>query len=106
MSRDWLFLLAAVVPGFASPSAAYQNTTAASPIAQASAQSAPHGPLGSWVNPHRSVRVEIAECDGGKLCGKVVWASEEARADAKQGGIKQLIGTELLREYRWAKHGK
>lgn len=36
---------------------------------------------------------------GNNLCGWVVWATPEAIQEAKDGGVQQLIGTELLRNY-------
>lgn len=54
---------------------------------------------GIWINPKGTVKVATGNC-AGKLCGWVVWASPTARADAAAAGVKQLIGTELLRDYR------
>ena len=49
---------------------------------------------GKWVNPSKSVIIEIAPC-GAVLCGTVVWASEKAKRDARKG-TQQLVGTKLL----------
>jgi uncharacterized protein (DUF2147 family) len=54
---------------------------------------------GLWQNPHRTVVVRTQAC-GAKLCGAVTWASPEAIADARDGGTTQLVGTEILRDYR------
>jgi uncharacterized protein (DUF2147 family) len=54
---------------------------------------------GIWLNPSGSVAVRTAPCGPG-LCGRVVWASTKARADAQDSGITSLIGTELLQDYR------
>lgn len=54
---------------------------------------------GLWINPHRSVAVRTGAC-GDRMCGWIVWATPEARKDASDGGVAQLIGTALLEEYR------
>ena len=54
---------------------------------------------GVWHNPKNSVAVKTGAC-GDKLCGWVVRATDEAQADARDGGTPKLIGTALLREYR------
>ncbi len=53
----------------------------------------------TWINPNNNVKVETGDC-GGKLCGWVVWATPEAEQDASDGGVQQLVGTELLQDYR------
>jgi uncharacterized protein (DUF2147 family) len=68
------------------------------------AASLPHGGAGgiygTWANPRGSVIVRTAPC-GGAVCGRVVWASPKAREDAaRKGGVRQLLGLELLRGYR------
>lgn len=68
----------------------------------AMAQSAPpvaQGVLGTWVNPHGTVKVRTGDC-AGNLCGWVVWAAPKAEADARESGVNNLVGTELLRDYR------
>ncbi|HWW47428.1 MAG TPA: DUF2147 domain-containing protein [Xanthobacteraceae bacterium] len=55
--------------------------------------------LGTWINPHRTVKVATSYCAGG-LCGSIVWAAPEAQADARDSGVADLIGTKLLRDYR------
>ena len=54
---------------------------------------------GTWANPSASVIVEIAACGEVALCGRVNWASDKAKADARKGGTDPLIGTELLRDF-------
>ena len=49
---------------------------------------------GRWVNPDRTVIVDIAPC-GGSLCGTVQWATAQAQQDARRGTPK-LIGTQIL----------
>lgn len=49
---------------------------------------------GRWINPTRSVTIDIGPC-GPALCGTVVAASAGAKRDALKG-TKHLIGTRLL----------
>jgi uncharacterized protein (DUF2147 family) len=49
---------------------------------------------GRWVNPARSVIIDIAPC-GTALCGTVAWANAQARQDAGKGA-PALVGTQLL----------
>lgn len=62
---------------------------------------AQNGPAlaGIWRNDGDSVRIRIAPCGQG-LCGRVIAASEKAKADAAAGGTDQLIGTELFHDFR------
>jgi len=50
-------------------------------------------------NPSNSVHVRIHPC-GKSRCGTVVWANDKAKADSARGGTKNLVGTELFREFR------
>lgn len=59
---------------------------------------------GTWENPTGDVRVVTAPC-GAELCGKVSWASDLAKRDAAAGGTPQLVGTNLLRNYKATKPG-
>jgi uncharacterized protein (DUF2147 family) len=52
-------------------------------------------PLGVWENEKHTVRVKIDRC-GAAACGRVVWASAQAKADAKRGGTPNLIGVQLF----------
>lgn len=70
----------------------------------ASAQDVPFT-YGVWRNPKNSVHVEIKPCGGGRACGNVVWANDEAQADAKKGGTPNLIGLQLLRDFQLQKNG-
>jgi uncharacterized protein (DUF2147 family) len=54
---------------------------------------------GLWLNPHGTVAVRTGPC-GDKLCGWIVWASPQARADARDSGVDKLDGLELLEDYR------
>lgn len=69
--------------------------------ASASAQDAIYG---VWRNPKNSVHIDIQPC-GQYLCGRVVWANANAREDAKKGGTKELIGSQLLRNFSPGKGG-
>jgi uncharacterized protein (DUF2147 family) len=60
---------------------------------------------GVWRNPKNSVHVEIKPCGGGRACGVVVWANDEAKADAKKGGTADLVGLQLLRDFQLQKNG-
>ena len=50
-------------------------------------------------NPSNSVHVRIHPC-GTTRCGTVIWANDKAKADAARGGTRNLVGTELFREFR------
>lgn len=68
----------------------------------------PHGGgiYGTWANPAGSVIVRTAPC-GGAVCGRVVWANAKARESAaRKGGVRQLMGLEVLRGYRPAGPGR
>jgi uncharacterized protein (DUF2147 family) len=54
---------------------------------------------GVWVNPKGSIAVRTEACGKG-LCGYVVWLSAKATADAKESGVANPIGAEVLRGYR------
>ena len=54
--------------------------------------------IGTWINPRGTVKVQTGPC-GPNLCGRVVWASADALADARDSGISQVVGLELLRDY-------
>jgi len=57
--------------------------------------------LGKWSNPKGTLAVQTTPCrDANKLCGAIVWANSKAMADARNAGVDQLIGTQLLSDYR------
>jgi len=60
---------------------------------------------GQWANPGGSVVVAIAPC-GEAFCGTVVSASDKANADARKGGVNELVGTELLSGFVAAGNGQ
>ncbi|WP_091740305.1 DUF2147 domain-containing protein [Phenylobacterium immobile] len=72
----------------------------AATLSVASAVQAQHTPslIGVWRNPKNSVHVDIQPC-GDRLCGVVVWASEKAKQDSKEGGTPNLVGTQLFRDF-------
>lgn len=49
---------------------------------------------GLWKNPSGSVVIDIEQCHHA-LCGKVKWASQKAKHDARKGA-PHLVGTPLL----------
>jgi uncharacterized protein (DUF2147 family) len=53
---------------------------------------------GRWVNPDRSVIIDIAPCSQ-NLCGTVQWASAKAQQDAREHA-PHLIGTQLLTDLK------
>jgi uncharacterized protein (DUF2147 family) len=55
--------------------------------------------MGTWINPKGNVKVETGFC-GSRLCGKVIWANPHAEERARQGGVAELVGLELLHDYR------
>ena len=55
--------------------------------------------LGNWTNSQRTVVVEAFACNGDELCGRVVSANADAISDAREAGTKNLVGTNVLRNY-------
>lgn len=53
---------------------------------------------GVWRNPRGTIDVRIAPC-GDQLCGTVARASPEAMQDARDAGVPNLIGVQLLQNY-------
>jgi uncharacterized protein (DUF2147 family) len=77
-------------------------------IASALASVAPaqenHQPFGVWRNGKNSVHIAVRPC-GEALCGKVIWANDKAKADARNG-TDSLVGTELLKDFRRNEEGR
>src|SRR5919107_4679879 len=67
----------------------------AAAFAVISAPAAAQAIEGRWANPKRSVIVELDRC-GASYCGTVVHASAKAKATARKGGTRNLIGTQIL----------
>lgn len=55
--------------------------------------------IGLWQNPKGTILVRTHSC-GQRLCGHIVWAGPAAITDARKAGVTNLIGTELLIDYR------
>ena len=54
---------------------------------------------GRWVNPKGSVTVQVAPC-GPAFCATVIAASAKAKATARKGGTPNLIGTQVMSDFR------
>ena len=63
-------------------------------LALAQAAATPPAVEGRWINPSKTVVIDIAPC-AEALCGTVVWATAQAQQDARKG-TPNLIGTQLL----------
>ncbi|HUG45228.1 MAG TPA: DUF2147 domain-containing protein [Sphingomicrobium sp.] len=64
-------------------------------LAVATAQAgSPDSIEGRWINPARTVIIDIAPC-AEALCGTVQWATSQAQQDARLG-TPHLVGTQLL----------
>lgn len=65
---------------------------------------APMPLIGVWQNPKGTVAVRISPCGRG-VCGTVVGASDTAIADARDSGYANLVGMEVMHDYRPARRG-
>ncbi|MGR4893117.1 DUF2147 domain-containing protein [Sphingopyxis sp. LARHCG72] len=70
------------------------------PVAAADGDAA----VGLWRNATNSVHILAHHC-GASMCGKVVWANEQAIADARRGGTPNLIGLDIFRDFERDKDG-
>ena len=52
---------------------------------------------GHWTNPKHATLVHVTRCDGNSYCAVVLKASAKAQANARKGGTRNFIGTEILR---------
>ena len=50
---------------------------------------------GQWTNYKKNVVVQVERC-GSAYCGRVVQATEKAKAKARKGGTPNLVGTQIL----------
>ena len=63
---------------------------------------------GIGLNPKHTVAVHTDVCAQNRtqsLCGRIVWASTQAQADARDSDVPRLLGTEILEDYRFRGHG-
>lgn len=88
VTRSRLGLLAVLVVGLA---------LAGVPAPPATAQKQ-MTPTGIWQSPGGNTRLRIAPC-GQQLCGRVHWASDQAKADAARAGHANLVGMQLFEEF-------
>jgi uncharacterized protein (DUF2147 family) len=79
-----IFIKGAALTALLSPSAALSQTA---------------GQIGIFQNPQNSVHIRIHTC-GKSRCATIVWANDKAKADSARGGTKNLVGTELFRNFR------
>lgn len=61
--------------------------------------------FGIWSNPQGSVHIRAEPC-GERMCGVVIWANDKAKADAARGGVDQLVGQTLFRDFTAAGPGQ
>ncbi len=98
--------IAAVTLGLLSLGTIAGSAGAQTAATAAAAPTAPvaDGTYGVWRNPKGSVHLDIRPC-GANACGYVVWASAEAQADSRKAGNGDLVGAQLLREFRQQRPG-
>jgi len=60
--------------------------------------------LGTWVNPHGTLKVQVGNC-GSLLCAWVVEASPYQQSAAQEAGTAKLLGTNLLEGVRQTSPG-
>ena len=60
---------------------------------------------GQWTNYKKNVVVQVERC-GAAYCGRVVEASEKAKAKACKGGTPNLVGTQILTGLKPIGNGK
>lgn len=60
---------------------------------------------GEWKNTKNTIHMRVQPCGAG-MCGTVIWAGDQQRADAKKGSGKELIGSMLLRNLVRGEDGK
>lgn len=54
---------------------------------------------GVWQNGDNSMHVRATKCGEATMCGTVVWANEQAKAQIAEKG-RTLVGTEVFRDFR------
>ena len=55
--------------------------------------------VGVWRNTNNTVHIKAVPCGDNSMCGTVVWANDQAKADVAAKG-RQLIGMQLFRSFR------
>ena len=80
-------------------------SAAADPPGETSSASRSNGLEGQWRNTRNTVHLKVRPC-GSSLCGTVIWAAPEMRANAKRGSGQDLIGRSVFREFQRADEGK
>lgn len=55
--------------------------------------------VGTWRNIRNTMHIQMYHC-GPSICGRVVWASPQAIADAKRGGSPNPIGSQVFDDFR------
>ena len=90
-----------MLAALAAMAATGMGTATAAQAGTVTARPATPGVLGIWSNPKGTLAVRTSPCaDGTTLCGAIVRAGPAAVADAKEAGVAQLVGTQLLQGYR------
>jgi uncharacterized protein (DUF2147 family) len=70
-------------------------TAAAAPsLAQAPSEGLP----GVWRNMRDTVHIRASPC-GDAICGTVIWAAEQPKADARKKTGRDLVGMQLFRDF-------
>lgn len=62
------------------------------------------GVTGDWRNTRDTIHIRVAPC-GDRICGKVIWANDVARRDARKGSGQELLGSQLLTDLRRQQDG-
>ncbi|MES2987514.1 MAG: DUF2147 domain-containing protein [Pseudomonadota bacterium] len=77
----------------------------AAPLLLGAAAPAPaQGLAGEWRNTNNTVHLRLQACSAA-MCGKVTWAADQQRADAKKGSGKELVGSMLLHDLKQGSDG-
>ena len=63
-----------------------------------------NGLLGEWRNTNNNVHLRLEPC-GSAVCGRVTWAADPQRADARKGSGKELVGSRLLHDLKQSSDG-
>jgi uncharacterized protein (DUF2147 family) len=60
---------------------------------------------GQWRNTRNTVHLKVSPC-GESLCGTVIWAAPEIRANAKRGSGQELIGRSIFQQFQRGDEGQ